>query len=603
MEGTNAAFRVIEMNNFKELEHIRLQLRAANDASLKQHLSERVVFFRSKLEQTSDRLETLDSSSSSRIRALEEELHLARTKLDNLTHEVERQQHETKMSHAAQVQEIRQNALEELNEVRERLERERRDMERQWTTQVDELKRQLETVSSNHNSLGYAKSDLESKLQDWRQKAERLEADNDELKRLLAQVRSENTELDRRNHEFDKMINQLRIQESALKQTISHHEALIEKTNELYSSSNESRSHLEETLNKLKEVVAHKDQKIVKSSNEIRKGNEIIQKLQAELKAARVALKAKKKMLERQETIVDEKERLCDSRARDLLTVREQMHMREAEIERLREKIQSLEKSLEKAEQQIQEDEKVISFMNNQITDSKLKTFDSGTSHSPSHASRLLYSGVGDSSRVTTLGYSNTGSSAAVTAALGTTSGRFVGGNLSGNSTLSTFHSSSSSGSSKKPQPILFKPTSTRTQTWQEDVERNQSPVQDTPAHLDSQFSPSDKSRLDYYAPLETSIGAEAKRRSLESSPRSPPIANGGSSYFSSGTVGYVPGKDSGGPRTVDSLAAEAQRQRQGSTWENSDSFPSKYVDQYRRNQSSFAAGTLTSTGEGGFSS
>ena len=148
---------------------------------------------------------------------------------------------------------------------------------------------------------------------------------------------------------------------------------MIEKTNELYSSSNESRSHLEETLNKLKEVVAHKDQKIVKSSNEIRKvfftidwpssfscscfpgcernppfhiylpfvhththththahthyfiykqGNEIIQKLQAELKAARVALKAKKKMLERQETIVDEKERLCDSRARDLLTVR-----------------------------------------------------------------------------------------------------------------------------------------------------------------------------------------------------------------------------------------------------------------------------------------
>ena len=147
LDTVSGLFSVVESNEFKNLTHISLQLRPANDSAIKSYLASRLNMalsdskdLRASLQETSANLD----KSTSKIEDLEEELSALRSRLDNEVVRLE-------ASHSREISNIKIQASELVNVTKNEAEQTLSNARKQSEKIISELRESLTSLQENHS--------------------------------------------------------------------------------------------------------------------------------------------------------------------------------------------------------------------------------------------------------------------------------------------------------------------------------------------------------------------------------------------------------------------------------------------------------------------
>lgn len=388
----DALLIVQERTQFRELNHLILNVHQANDSVLKKFLGSLSVKYKklyedtyAELEKTSENCDLLVKQNVNLKEEVQKGLLDKQTALDNVINEKNK----------------------EINQVKEKCFIEQKDkvdeMEKSKNKKISELENKILQLQEGFDNVMKEKQNLE----DYKMKLEMSHKDlegkhaisNTELtvyKEDIAGLRHENSNLNQKCFQQEKEITELRMKNDNLLKQNEEKEKGIQNLNQLVETLTKQRESNEDTLKSLKATNNKLEDKLHTSINEINKGNELIKKLESEIKSQKSKVKSQKQTLSTQDQLVNQKQILLDEQIRTVNDLKREIETRDREINGLKNQISNLSLKLNDSEKIIEDNKQMFVYLNKKMNDNMTSPFKSRMtgfgSSDPMQSSQTSYS-------------------------------------------------------------------------------------------------------------------------------------------------------------------------------------------------------------------
>ena len=391
--SASTALQIVETNEFKNLTHLRLDMRAGNDAAIKRYLAGELAKMTAERDGLQRALQQQGDEAKESSETAEKLLADAKNQGASAVQELNL----LKLEHASACASLREQAVElqqrlqvQADAERTELTRCHRDKEAHWMTQMDELRQRLELTTAEKDKFISQTRELQTRLSS-------VEQDLASCKGELVTVRAENKELDKCKHENLKTIQSHEVRISTLQQHVVDGEAMAAQLNKLVDSAHSQKSGLEENLRMLRDSNLKLEDKVRLTSAEVTKANDYIERLHDEIKGLKTKLKVKAAVVMQQEQVVQDHEKAIAQLNTQLTASDQSVTERDGQLDILKSKLSHAEARLAEAERTMESNQQVISWLNKEVNEAQIATRGtwSATSFRPALPSSSFASSVG----------------------------------------------------------------------------------------------------------------------------------------------------------------------------------------------------------------
>ncbi|KAG6552985.1 hypothetical protein Mapa_005322 [Marchantia paleacea] len=292
--------------------------------------------------------------------------------------------------------------MQETTELKERLERERADLESRLRQQADVQHERATELDKQVRTLLDTKYKLDTKVTELRTKFVALEKDLDEKSQECERLRRENRNLDSEKHENAKQLSRHLIRLSALEQEVQDKGDLLSNLTMQLENQAAHRSALEGSWKEAQAAAERAEERASISSSEINKCYQIIDKLQMELRSMKSKVKLKGQVTSQQDTLIQEKQAAIEKGLSDNSTLQQEVNRLKLENESLKKKSDDLQGKLEEAQELVKSNEQMIQWLNQQLTEAQLGKIGTGGA-----SSRYMYRPANGLSYSTSTGFAS----------------------------------------------------------------------------------------------------------------------------------------------------------------------------------------------------
>eukprot|EP00802_Teleaulax_amphioxeia_P008608 Tamp_08617.p1 GENE.Tamp_08617~~Tamp_08617.p1 ORF type:complete len:613 (+),score=164.28 Tamp_08617:132-1970(+) len=369
--GSSAtSLQIVETNQFKNLMHLRLDMRAGNDAAVKRYLAGELAKTKSARDDLQERLDAhMDATQQASVTATAC-LAAAKRSEEAALQEL----NELKLEHASACASLREQAVQLQQSLqfqndadKTELARNHRVKEEHMNTQIDELRLRLDAMTAE-------KTRFQTEARELQTRAAALDQELASCRQELSDVRSENKDLDRCKHENLKTIQAHEVRMSTLQQQVVDGEAMNVQLNKLVESAHAQKNSQEDNVRMLRDSNAKLEDKVRLTSAEVAKANEYIERLQNEIKTLKTKLKVKMAVVMQQEQVVQDKDKTIAQKELKITAAEQAVNERDGQIEILKSKLSQAESRLAEAERTMESNQQVISWLNKEVNEAQMST-------------------------------------------------------------------------------------------------------------------------------------------------------------------------------------------------------------------------------------
>lgn len=366
-DGRGSVLNLTEINSFRQIIHLSLNVVVATDAVLKKYLADMLVHMKIKVKELQSKLMAESSTNKNEV-----------TEKSSTIKHLRNQIEEIRINHSHEIKSITNRMSEEFQDAREKLlvsiKHEKREHEKELKTVVAKFEDQISTLN---NKLLVQKSEnertkeqrkmIELQLEDLKiqQSKQQTDSANQDSSLQLAKAEKAHYEREciRMQSDHSRLMEQLGTLEVKEKN-------YFEKINSLQlelQREHDKKLDLSAKLESSKILNDNLERELRESNLEIKKGNEIIAKISAESKIAKSKMKMRsvvtvqqEKLLEDRQLQLSESMAECDELRKKLCDLNSNYELQKSELNDLKFKMQVLEKSVE-------EKQEMIEWLNSQI--------------------------------------------------------------------------------------------------------------------------------------------------------------------------------------------------------------------------------------------
>ncbi|CRG93656.1 spindle assembly abnormal protein 6, putative [Plasmodium gallinaceum] len=285
----NAILNLVEINQFKELTHLSLVLKKADNENVIKYLC--------------NNLKYIKEYNYEIIKKLNEEIinnNKNNMEIKNLENTIEKLENAMKtlkndFSNALDndINNLREKHLNEINNLKEEHQRIIEKKEEKFTIENDELKKDLENFKNKFKDLNELNENNEKQIFNLNSKVKTMKNELEEKNINFLKLVKEKENIENEKNELEKYKNTFTIEFNNLKSKYEKECESNISNNSSYENIKINNSTLESELKKHKERNAKLEKEINIAIDEINKGNDIITKLQNQLKKMKDKLKTK----------------------------------------------------------------------------------------------------------------------------------------------------------------------------------------------------------------------------------------------------------------------------------------------------------------------
>lgn len=363
----DATLNVVENNLFKQLCHLSLRFRSANDEIIKSHLAKNVKEYKSKSEEMELKLQKCEDSLELRTA----EFNDIRRQYEKLYTDCERKIEDQRLQGQAECTTIRQQMLDTQRNMQTHFDEEKKFVADRYEQKISELSNKLELYQNKSNELTGNKSSLEGKERELSSRIKTLEHELDLANNELNHLRTSNKSLETTKYDQEKAITEFRLRFQNLERQLQDKEEINQKLSSLLESNHEIKSQQEDNTMMLRASISKLEDKLHQSATEINKGNSIIQKLQSDVKSAKQKLKLKNTVVLQQENVIQQKQEILDNAEKTNHQLKREAEKKEDMIRDCERTISDLKQKLSDAQKSLQSNAELIQFLNNRLTDAE----------------------------------------------------------------------------------------------------------------------------------------------------------------------------------------------------------------------------------------
>lgn len=362
-----------ERTQFKELNHLILNLMQANDNLLKKFLGNLSMQYKSKFLTTTENLEKLNADYENLQRENDELKEI-------LNKEKNERQLEIDDIYNKKNQEINQIKQDNFNETKKKL----AELEAIKNQKIDDLENKnaqlqsyIDELSQKLKSLEDLKLRLEMNHKGLEEKHAISNTELNVYKENVSTLREDNSKLNQKCFKQEKEITELRCKNETLTKQNEEKEKGNVNLNQLVDTLTKQRESYEDTIKSLKATNLKLEDKLQTSINEINKGNDIIEKLQIEIKNQKSKLKSTKAALTSQEQLTNQKQAVVDEQQRTLNDYKRDSETKDREITSLKNQLTTFSMKLNDNEKIIEENKQMIIYLNKNLNEANSNPFKS----------------------------------------------------------------------------------------------------------------------------------------------------------------------------------------------------------------------------------
>lgn len=349
-----ATFSIVEVNNFKQLVHLSLKFKKADDEYTKQYLADRLHEFKVENAELKKRLESTEDSLNLQLNANEKLKVELRSEREERTREAEA----IKLDAQAQFNNLREQSLENLESCKASYASENKSLKEMLEGQIAELNQKLGQMMEDNSELTSKVLRLEATERELTAKTDKQSHELELQLNELQQLRGTNKDLDTTKFSQERTLVELRVRCENMQKLLDEKENTVQNINSLNEATKARCEQLVENIAILNKNAAKMEDKLIMSANEINKGNDIIKQLQADLKATKQKAKLKEGVCADQEKLIDQNKKAMEEVTRsnndikrELQNKEEELKLSKAKIEELKNKLGESQKMLESNEQ------------------------------------------------------------------------------------------------------------------------------------------------------------------------------------------------------------------------------------------------------------
>ncbi|PNH08928.1 Spindle assembly abnormal protein 6 [Tetrabaena socialis] len=366
--GAESVFKILEINDFKQLPHITLAFRPGNDSVVKQFLAFRLTEVKAHCQELSDGLskttDDRDTTSSQLVHCRQQLLEL-REQYDK--HLLEAQAQAKTQQASAHEERIR-----EKSELSDQHERERGELEKRFRDQISGLNTRLGELDSENRKLREIKYELDTKVSELSHKLGSAEGSNRSLDEEGVRLRAINQQVSIAKHELEIQVNEARAKVLALEEKANSQADVIDQQRGRLREMEAAMRQAEHRCADLRDAALAAEARAKEAQAEVAKGNQIIDKLTTDISMAKEKTKRKAAVLIRQEEELQQREQSLSGAMRELTTLSQQAEALRLELGGLRGDNEALRGKVEDSKQQLLSNEQMIRWLNQQVTDAQL---------------------------------------------------------------------------------------------------------------------------------------------------------------------------------------------------------------------------------------
>ncbi|GLC45099.1 hypothetical protein PLESTB_001468100 [Pleodorina starrii] len=368
VRANESLFKIVEINDFKQLPHITLAFRPGNDSVVKQFLAFRLTEVKSNCQELSD---TLDKTKDERDSA-SSQLTQCRQQLADLREQYDKHLLEVQAQAKTQQASAHEERLREKAQLKDQHERERGELEKRFRDQIAGLNARLGELDSENRKLREIKYELDTKVSELSHKLGSAEGSNRSLDDESARLRASNQQLSMAKHELEIQLNETRAKLLALEEKAQSQADVMEQQRGRVRDMESAMRQAEQRCADLRDAVAAAEARGKEAQAEVLKGNQIIEKLTTDLRLAKEKTKRKAAIIVRQEEELQQREAALANAMRDLTALGQQLESQRVELSGLQGENEALRGKLEDSRQQLQDNHNMIRWLNEQVTQAQL---------------------------------------------------------------------------------------------------------------------------------------------------------------------------------------------------------------------------------------
>ena len=275
VRGAESIFRIVEINDFKQLPHITLTFRPGNDSSVKQFLAFRLLEVKGDCTDLTNELQGTKADKES----LQTQLSSCQQQLTEVKEEFSRHMLEAQAEFKTQRAVAQEEGLHEREALKEQHEKEKQDLERRFREQNDILSSRASELDAENRKLREQKYDLDSRVSELSHKLGSAEGSKRSLEEESSRLKQQNQQLSSEKHEREIQLNEARAKLTALDEKAQAQVEIIDqqrsRVRELESAARQAEGRCED----LKEACSGHELRAKEAQGELVKANQVIEKI------------------------------------------------------------------------------------------------------------------------------------------------------------------------------------------------------------------------------------------------------------------------------------------------------------------------------------
>lgn len=297
-----AVFRIVEQNEFKELDHLILNFSQPDDTIVKNYLADCLLMSRNNEAESCSKIDKLEAKLAAKEKEISEQIeHI---------HALQTELKDNKLSFAARLQE-KQNEIEShfLTQMKLELEEKERlkktfqetiaQMEEGHKTKIEQLTTRLDAAMSGS-------IEASGKGREYQTRLSVLETEHQTTLESLKAAKIGYREKEARVFELEKELTELKFSFSVLDRSVKDKEEAKLQQQETNKVLSQSLSKQDEMLQDFRKQVEKLETKLLKSAKEIEKANEILESYEADNKRRKAQVKELKVIIMQQEKTINQ---------------------------------------------------------------------------------------------------------------------------------------------------------------------------------------------------------------------------------------------------------------------------------------------------------
>lgn len=358
---------ILERNQFRNLSHLSLRFKTADDKVLKQYLASRLkqnllysTDLNQKLNKTSRELSSIESKYHS-LEVTYEELK------KESSQEVTQLKSGLKQKLESELINEKNKSIDRVRTLEESLTKENERVKKDLEEKLSKQDEEIDSLTKVKNELMKKNLHLDNEVVQLKSRIFVLQENEGRNEKELTELRDSHRELNIKLMSVTTEEGKHGVQIASLKEQLQDKTDNLLKTTELLKNSKSKLLSVESKLTAKKKLFRSFQKKLELSISEINKGNEIIERLQSEIKTQKLKLKNKNIVIKQQEKLITEHKRKKEELGYQLLDKDNEIKKLKIQINGLESNLKSAQDELKKATEGLESNQNVINYLNKQI--------------------------------------------------------------------------------------------------------------------------------------------------------------------------------------------------------------------------------------------